>query len=111
MLARHPVYPFIDHDLHSPDLIGDFLAIGIYYAPSIVNRDIVDSIHGGLYIVSMARKQKNPAAVTLGRLGGKARAKKLSPERRREIARKAIETRWARQKFAKKGPPSTSSSH
>jgi hypothetical protein len=43
-------------------------------------------------------KKKNPAAVALGRLGGakggKARAKKLSPERRREIARKAAETRW-----------------
>ena len=41
---------------------------------------------------------KNPAAVALGRLGGlkggKARAKKLSPERRKEIAKKAAETRW-----------------
>jgi len=43
-------------------------------------------------------KQKNPAAVALGRLGGlkggKARAEKLSPERRKEIARKAAESRW-----------------
>jgi hypothetical protein len=42
---------------------------------------------------------KNPAAVALGRLGGKkggkARAALLSPERRREIARKAATTRWA----------------
>ena len=42
---------------------------------------------------------KNPAAVALGRLGGRkggeARAKKLSPERRSEIARKAAKTRWA----------------
>ena len=41
---------------------------------------------------------KNPAAVALGRLGGKkggkARAEKLSPERRREIAKKAAEARW-----------------
>lgn len=41
---------------------------------------------------------KNPAAVYLGRLGGlkggKARAKKLSSERRREIARKAAQARW-----------------
>lgn len=41
---------------------------------------------------------KNPAAVALGRLGGKkggkARAEKLSPERRSEIARKAAEARW-----------------
>lgn len=44
---------------------------------------------------------KNPAAVALGKLGGKkggpARAKKLSPERRQEIARKAARARWAQQ--------------
>jgi len=33
--------------------------------------------------------QKNPNAVALGKLGGRARAKKLSPEQRAEIARKA----------------------
>lgn len=42
--------------------------------------------------------EKDPRAVELGRLGGlkggDARAKKLSPERRREIARKAAEARW-----------------
>lgn len=41
---------------------------------------------------------KNPNAVALGRLGGKkggkARAAKLTPEQRREIARKAAMTRW-----------------
>ena len=44
---------------------------------------------------------KNPAAVALGRLGGKkggaARAAKLSPEERAEIARKAAQKRWASQ--------------
>jgi hypothetical protein len=48
---------------------------------------------------------KNPAAVSLGRLGGlkggKARAEKLSPERRREIASKAAKKRWAKQNGAK----------
>lgn len=43
---------------------------------------------------------KDPDAVRLGRKGGlkggKARAKKLSPERRREIARKAAKARWSR---------------
>ena len=43
---------------------------------------------------------KNPAAVELGRLGGlkggKARAAKLTAERRREIARKAARARWSR---------------
>ena len=47
-------------------------------------------------------KTKNPAAVSLGRLGGlkggKARMKKLSPERRREIAMLAARTRWAKEK-------------
>ncbi len=41
---------------------------------------------------------KNPAAVALGRLGGikggKARASSLTPERRREIAKKAAQARW-----------------
>lgn len=43
---------------------------------------------------------KNPAAVALGRLGGqkggKARAAKLSPEQRSEIARRAARTRWSK---------------
>jgi len=33
--------------------------------------------------------RKNPAAVALGRLGGKARARKLSAEQQSEIGRKA----------------------
>ena len=41
---------------------------------------------------------KNPHAVALGRLGGKkggpARAKRLSAERRKEIAKKAAQVRW-----------------
>lgn len=45
-----------------------------------------------------ARPMKNPAAVALGRLGGlkggKARAAKLSAERRRQIAKKAARARW-----------------
>lgn len=54
----------------------------------------------------MANKRKNPAAVALGRRGGlkggNARARKLSAKRRREIARKAVNTRWARRKKAMK---------
>lgn len=37
---------------------------------------------------------KNKAAQWLGQRGGRARAKSLSPERRREIAKKAAKTRW-----------------
>lgn len=45
---------------------------------------------------------KNPAAVALGRLGGlkggKARANNLTPEQRKEIAKKAAQTRWLKKK-------------
>lgn len=37
---------------------------------------------------------KNPAAVALGRMGGKARAQGLSPKKRKEIAKKAAKARW-----------------
>jgi hypothetical protein len=47
-----------------------------------------------------APHEKNPAAVALGKLGGKkggpARAKKLTPEQRKAIAQKAAHARWAR---------------
>lgn len=43
-------------------------------------------------------REKNPAAVALGKLGGakggKARAAKLSARRRAEIAKKAARVRW-----------------
>jgi general stress protein YciG len=35
------------------------------------------------------KKKKDPAAVALGRKGGKARLTKMTPEQRSEIARKA----------------------
>jgi hypothetical protein len=45
-----------------------------------------------------AKPEKNPAAVALGRLGGKkggkARAAKLTAARRKEIAKKAAAKRW-----------------
>jgi hypothetical protein len=39
---------------------------------------------------------KDPAAVALGKRGGKARADSMTPEHRAEIARKAAEKRWRR---------------
>jgi hypothetical protein len=46
-------------------------------------------------------KNKNQAAVALGRLGGlkggKARAAKLSAKRRSEIARNAVLARWRKE--------------
>jgi len=51
-------------------------------------------------VTEAPKKEKNPAAVALGRLGGlkggKARAKKLSSRERKRIARKAAITRWGK---------------
>jgi general stress protein YciG len=41
-------------------------------------------------------KDKDPNAVALGQRGGKARNAVLSPERRKEIARKAARARWSK---------------
>lgn len=47
-------------------------------------------------------REKNPAAVALGKLGGKkggiARARAMSAERRSEIAYLAAKSRWSRDK-------------
>ena len=52
------------------------------------------------------KPEKNPAAVALGRLGGikggAARAAKLSPARRKAIAKKAAAKRWGKS-VAEKG--------
>jgi hypothetical protein len=40
---------------------------------------------------------------TMGKKGGKARAQKLSAERRKEIALKAIRARWAKAKKVTEG--------
>ncbi len=42
------------------------------------------------------REELTSAAAQLGRKGGKARAAKMTPERRVEIARKAAARRWDR---------------
>jgi hypothetical protein len=39
---------------------------------------------------------KDPAAVALGRKGGEARAKAMSPKRRAQIAKKAANKRWGK---------------
>jgi hypothetical protein len=59
-------------------------------------------------------KKKNPHAVALGRLGGlkggKARVAKLTAEERRELARKAVLTRWAKEKARRKENKNTKGS-
>ena len=39
---------------------------------------------------------KDPAAVSMGKRGGAARAAAMTPERRAEIAKKAAAKRWAK---------------
>jgi hypothetical protein len=79
-------------------------------------------------VVTSKRKAKNPHAVALGKLGGKRRAEVLSADQRRdigiqgglaggparanalsktrrsEIAKKAAEARWAKQRESKSPP-------
>ncbi len=61
-------------------------------------KSIVEQATGDTPAVVPVEDGKNAAAVALGRLGGlkggKARAEKLSKEKRSEIARKAAAARW-----------------
>ena len=66
-------------------------------------KSIVDQAMGE-EIAAPAQPEKNPAAVALGRLGGKkggeARAKKLTAKERPEIAKKAAVARWAKESIS-----------
>ena len=72
-------------------------------------RDFNQAAHGTVQSIidrtEPAPPPKNPAAVALGKLGGlkggKARAAKLTPEQRREIAKKAARARWGNPARAK----------
>ena len=48
------------------------------------------------------KKAKDPAAVDLGRRGGKARGRNLSKAELSEQGRKAVQARWDRQKASEK---------
>jgi len=50
------------------------------------------------------KRHKDPAAVALGRKGGKARIAKLNKEERSRLARLAVQARWARAKATKNIP-------
>ena len=64
-----------------------------------------DPLQLGKLIVDIATGQvedreddhRDSAAAELGRRGGKARAEKMSPERRAEIARNAARKRWGQE--------------
>lgn len=58
----------------------------------------LNEIAASIVRTATERREKNPAAVALGRLGGakggRARAAKLSAARRSAIAKKAARARW-----------------
>jgi hypothetical protein len=58
-------------------------------------RSASHALSGG-YDKNYGMAAKNPAAVALGRRGGKARVKNQTPEQRSESARKAAAARWAK---------------
>ena len=70
-------------------ILDFFMRGGIRFQPSMIKK-----------------KEKDPHAVYLGHLGGKARIRKIAPEKRREIARRAANARWAKAK--KKSHPNES---
>lgn len=47
--------------------------------------------------IEKSRPEKDPAAVALGKKGGNARAKSLTPEERKAIAEKAAQARWEKE--------------
>jgi hypothetical protein len=64
--------------------------------PSEIARNVLDAVVPD----AEPPKEKNPAAVALGRLGGlkggKARAEKLTAKERKAIAQKAARQRWSK---------------
>ncbi len=69
--------------------------------PAQLAKLMIDIASGEVIDQKPAREDtgKNPAAVALGRLGGKkggaARAAKLSPKKRKQIAQMGAAARWA----------------
>jgi hypothetical protein len=64
--------------------------------PNQLAKSIVD-IATGQADDTVSPKKRNPSKRRLGGLkGGKARAKKLSPEERKNIAQRAARTRWGK---------------
>jgi hypothetical protein len=55
---------------------------------------MVAKIATGEVVDTVDRPRKSPNRAKGGKTGGKARAKALSAERRKEIAQKAAKSRW-----------------
>lgn len=65
---------------------------------SIPNNSNLTSTHKHAYTLSIPRKKKT--STERAKLGGKARAEKLTPAQRKASARKAARARWAKGKDA-----------
>lgn len=65
-------------------------------ADTVANAIRVAKILSGEIREDMDDSGKDKAAQALGRKGGAARAKSMTPEKRTEIARKAAEKRWGK---------------
>ena len=67
---------------------------------NVTSFGIMQKVTGQVETKKEPAKEKNPAAVALGRLGGlkggKARAEGLSAKKRKEIAKKAAQARWSK---------------
>jgi hypothetical protein len=82
-----------------------YRATGFSYPPSPpcgAGLDLEAARDRSRIIKPVAKERKNPYAVALGRKGGKvggpARAAKMTPEERSESARNAVLARWAKTK-------------
>jgi hypothetical protein len=64
------------------------------HADAIGNAIVIARIATGEIEDITTEDGKNAAAVALGRMGGKARAEKMSAQRRKEIAKAAAQKRW-----------------
>ena len=69
-------------------------------APKDINELAASIVESATGATEGVENEKNPHAVALGRLGGlrggKARAERLTPEQRKEIAKKAAQARWSK---------------
>ncbi len=89
-----PLYEFIrgQFETDDPETIKILLDMGFATEPPMEAHKTAEGEP------EKAEDSKNPHAVVLGHLGGikggPARAKKLSPEQRSQIARKASRARW-----------------
>lgn len=87
---------------NSAEIICTRFSIAIYACAvkqsSVILSELLLTCKRGQAYNSHMGKRKNKAAQALGKLGGlkggKARAAKLSPERRKEIAQNAAKARW-----------------